>query len=104
MGSSKEDLIEFPEEIRRLAGQQLRKVQFGEDADDADSMSRVGAGCYELRFRDKAGWYRVIYVAKFEKAVYVLHSFSKKTNATPQTDIDLAIVWYGEAKRHAGVK
>jgi phage-related protein len=40
--------------------------------------------------RDEAGAFRVIYVAKFEHAVYVLHAFQKKTRKTPQADIELA--------------
>jgi len=38
----------------------------------------------------KEGEWRVIYVAKFEKAVYVLHAFEKKTQKTRQADIELA--------------
>ena len=40
-------------------------------------------GAYEIRVRDEAGTFRVIYVAKFEHAVYVLHAFQKKTRKTP---------------------
>lgn len=36
------------------------------------------------------GEWRVIYVAKFEEAVYVLHAFPKKTQKTRQEDIELA--------------
>jgi phage-related protein len=105
MGSSLDDLVKlFPEDMRKKAGQQLRKVQFGEDPDDAEPMPRVGPGAFEIRLTDAAGWYRVIFVAKFEKAVYVLHSFKKKTNDTPKADIDLAEARYRDAKKDAGVK
>jgi phage-related protein len=40
--------------------------------------------------RDEAGAFRVIDVAKFEHAVYVLHAFQKKTRKTAQADIELA--------------
>jgi phage-related protein len=50
----------------------------------------VGPGAYEIRVRDEAGAFRVIYVAKFETAVYVLHAFQKKTRKTPRADIELA--------------
>ncbi len=53
-------------------------------------MPDVGTGAYEIRVRDEAGAFRVIYVAKFNDAVYVLHAFQKKTRATAKTDIDLA--------------
>jgi phage-related protein len=50
----------------------------------------VGPGAYEIRVRDEAGAFRVIYVAKFEHAIYVLHAFRKTTQKTAKTDIDLA--------------
>ena len=66
-------------------------------------MSTVGAGAGEIRIKDEAGIYRVIYVAKFEDAVYVLHAFEKKTRKTRKADIDLAKARYkalaGERKR-----
>ena len=57
-------------------------------------------GAYEIRVRDEAGAFRVIYVAKFEHAVYVLHAFHKKTRKTPKADIEQAARRYemiGEA-------
>ena len=99
IGSSRHDLIALPVRVRTDIGKQLRKVQFGEPPDDFSPMTTVGQGAYEIRERDADGWYRAIYVAKFEKAVYVLHAFRKKTNATAQRDIDLAKARYIEAKR-----
>ncbi|ENS3338782.1 type II toxin-antitoxin system RelE/ParE family toxin [Escherichia coli] len=49
-----------------------------------------------MRTRDADGIYRVMYVAKFEEAVYVLHCFQKKTQTTSQSDIDLAKRRYKE--------
>ena len=43
----------------------------------------------EIRI-EKGGAFRVIYIAKFDKAVYVLHAFQKKTQRTPKKNIDLA--------------
>lgn len=43
-----------------------------------------------LNIRDAAGTFRVIYVAKLEDAVYVLHVFQKKTQKTAKADLDLA--------------
>ena len=66
-------------------------------------MSTVGAGAGEIRIKDEAGIYRVIYVARFEEAVYVLHAFEKKTRKTRKADIDLAKARYkalvGKRKR-----
>ena len=53
-------------------------------------MPTVGRGVSEIRIRDAAGAFRVIYVAKFSGAVYVLHCFQKKTEKTAKKDIDLA--------------
>ena len=57
-------------------------------------MKSVGAGDYEIRHRDPSGAFRVIYVAKRDEAVYVLHAFQKKSRTTARTDIDLAAKRY----------
>jgi putative component of toxin-antitoxin plasmid stabilization module len=49
----------------------------------------VGAGVNEIRVHAK-GEHRIMYVAKFDEAVCVLHAFEKKTQRTPQHDIELA--------------
>lgn len=71
-------------------GHELFMVQVGRTPSDFKPMPDVGAGVYEIRLRDEAGAFRVIYVAKFDNAVYVLHAFQKKTRATAKADIDLA--------------
>lgn len=53
-------------------------------------MRSVGSGAAEIRVRDSTGWFRVMYVAKFAEAVYVLHCFQKKAAQTPQPDIEIA--------------
>ena len=65
-------------------------VQVGREPADFKPIPSVGPGTYEIRVRDEAGAFRVIYVAKFERAVYVLHAFQKKTRESPQVDIELA--------------
>ena len=50
----------------------------------------VGKGVEEIRITDESGAFRVIYVARRADAVYVLHAFQKKTQATPKKDIDTA--------------
>ena len=89
-GSALVDLREFPQSAKREAGYQLDKVQHGLPPDDAKPMKTVGAGVVELRIWDEAGTFRVICVAKFEDAVYVLHCFQKKTEKTSKRDIELA--------------
>jgi phage-related protein len=89
VGSALDDLCRFPEEARRLAGYQLRRVQAGLMPDDWKPMSTIGAGAYELRIHADTE-HRVFYVAKFEEAVYVLHAFKKRTRQTRQADIEIA--------------
>ena len=81
-GSSLDDLRAFPLPARREAGHQLDQVQNGQEPDDWKPMNTVGQGAKEIRIRDAAGTFRVIYVAKFADAVYVLHCFQKKTEKT----------------------
>ena len=59
-------------------------------------MPTVGQGVQEIRIWDEAGTFRVIYVAKFESAIYVLHCFQKKTEQTNKADLDLAKKRYRE--------
>jgi phage-related protein len=53
-------------------------------------MPSVGSGVREVRIRDQAGAFRVIYLATRPEAVYVLHAFQKKTKATAKRDLELA--------------
>jgi phage-related protein len=95
-GSSLADLSKFPGRARREAGFQLFQVQAGLDADDWKPINTVGAGVREIRIRDTDGIFRVIYVASFAEAIYVLHCFQKKTRKTSQADIELATRRYKE--------
>jgi phage-related protein len=54
----------------------------------------VGAGTKEIRISDAQGIYRLMYVAKFEEAVYILHCFQKKSQATSKQDKDIAAARY----------
>ena len=90
IGDSLNSLREFPRNARNDAGRQLRKVQRGEAADDFKPMPSIGKGVEEIRVWDDSGTYRVIYTARLADAVYVLHAFQKKTQATSKQDIALA--------------
>jgi phage-related protein len=89
-GSALEDLRAFPAAARRAAGYQLDRVQRGREPDDWKPMNSVGQGAREIRIRDNKGAFRVLFVAKFEDAVYVLHCFQKKTQKTGKPDLELA--------------
>jgi phage-related protein len=90
VGDSLERLREFPEDARHDAGYQLELVQRGEQPDDFKAMPSIGKGVEEIRVRDDSGIYRVIYTARLANAVYVLHAFQKKTQATSKRDIRIA--------------
>jgi phage-related protein len=59
-------------------------------------MPTVGPGVQEIRIREDTGAFRVMYVAKFAHAVFVLHCFEKETQKTRQADLDLAAKRYNE--------
>lgn len=101
-GSSLDDLRAFPLAARREAGHQLDQVQNGQEPDDWKPMNTVGQGVKEIRIRDAAGAFRVIYIAKFAGAVYVLHAFQKKTEKTSKTDLDLAVKRYRDLLKELG--
>ena len=88
LGSSLADLRAFPDDARRDAGYQLRRVQSGLMPSDWKALSSVGPGVYEIRVHTGVE-HRVFYVAKFEEAVYVLHVFMKKTRKISMLDIEL---------------
>jgi phage-related protein len=93
-GSALTDLRNFPLSARREAGYQLDQVQHGGVPDDWKPMKAIGRGVREIRIQDENGAFRVIYVAKYADAVYVLHCFQKKTQKTSKPDLDLAAKRY----------
>jgi len=84
VGSAYDDLLAFPRDARKEAGFQLGKVQAGLEPADWKPFDEVGAGTREIQIREASGIYRVMYVAKFEEAIYVLHCFEKKTSGDQQ--------------------
>lgn len=90
LGDARERLRDFPADARVRAGYELREVQKGNEPTDWKPMKTVGPGVRELRIRLPGGAFRVIYLATLPKYVLVLHAFEKKTEQTPQKDIDLA--------------
>lgn len=89
LGDSLDRVREFPDEARGVAGFELWEVQQGKEPSNWKPMPSVGIGVNEIRVRT-GGAFRVIYVAKFAEAVYVLHAFQKQARKTPKPDLDLA--------------
>ena len=89
VGSSLGAVRAFPADARRAAGYQLRRVQSGLTPSDQKTLVTVGAGVLEIRIHTRTE-HRIVYLAKFEEAIYVLHAFEKRSRKTSQADLALA--------------
>jgi phage-related protein len=98
LGSTLAQVRGFPQDARAATGFQLRRLQTGLAPNDWKPVSSVGPGVCEIRIHT-ALEHRILYVAKFAEAIYVLHAFEKKTQRTPSTDIALARYRYGDLLR-----
>ena len=70
----------------------LGVVQFGGRPPSAKPWKGLGPGVLEIVEDEAAGTWRAVYTVRFEKAVYVLHAFQKKSKrgiATPKSELDL---------------
>lgn len=95
LGDSRRAVREFSDAARQQTGVELFAVQLGDNPSDWKPMPTMGSGVNEIRIHAN-NEYRVIYIAKFAEAVYVLHAFEKKTRQTPKQDIELAARRYRE--------
>ncbi|MEG3933352.1 type II toxin-antitoxin system RelE/ParE family toxin [Microcoleus sp. T2B6] len=104
IGSSRDDLRDFPEDVQQIMGFALYRAQLGKKHPDAKPLKGFkGAGVLEIVENFDGDTYRAIYTVKFEGIVYVLHSFQKKSKqgiATPKQDIDLIESRLKRAKEH----
>lgn len=95
LGDTHETIKGYPINVRREIGYNLDKVQRGLDPADWKPMVEVGQGVKEIRIHED-NEYRIFYVVKFKEAVYVLHSFIKKTEQTSKKDKDIGKKRYAE--------
>lgn len=79
----------MPEDARRDIGVELTLVQGGDLPTDWKPMRGIGTGVMEIRVH-RPGEFRVLYVARFTEAIYVLHAFGKRSQKTPKPDLALA--------------
>jgi phage-related protein len=98
IGSSYEDLKDFPADAMRDAGFQLRKIQQDEEPDDWKPMATIGPGVREIRISVGGGAFRLMYVVKIMDLVHVLHCFHKTTQQTSQRDIEKGRARYREVE------
>ena len=98
VGSTLDDVREFPDNIKRELGFDLDLVQQGLLPRDFKAMQNLGSGVMEIRVRDVSGAFRLVYVAKFANAIYCLHSFQKKTQKTSPKDLEIIKARYAAVK------
>jgi phage-related protein len=90
-GNSREVLTDFPDSIRADLGFSLWQLQQGEmPASATRRMESVGSGVWELKEQDERKWYRVIYLARIDNVIYVLHCFEKQSRKTERRDLEIA--------------
>lgn len=82
----------------QTAGYQLDKLQHGQLPTDWKPMPSIGPGAAEIRIHEPHE-HRVIFVAKFDEAIYVLHAFGKKTQRTSERDLNQARLAYAELQK-----
>ena len=96
LGDSLDVVRGFGRNVRVAIGSELRLLQKGEKPIHARPLKTVGRGVWELKVSEAEGQFRVVYVVKRNDRIYVLHAFQKKTQQTPQQDIELAKVRFKE--------
>lgn len=102
VGRSYAELLSFPPDVVHQAGYNLGRVQLGKEPGDWKPMESIGPGACEIRVRSVDGGtvqHRVLYVAKFPEAIYVLHAFEKKTRATSQHNLEVGMARYAQMLR-----
>ena len=93
LATSQGDLAEFPKLVRQALGKRIQTLQFGGLPVSWKPMPAVGNGVAEIRV-SVAGEHRVFFVTRFHEAIYILHAFEKKSQATPKHDIELGRARY----------
>ena len=104
LGTSLRNLRAFPDEAKKIIGDELQLIQFGGMPKDAKPFKGVGSGVFEIALRHDAEAYRTVLAVQLGRNIYVLHAFQKKSKkgiATPKPDVDLIKQRYKEAKELA---
>jgi phage-related protein len=92
VGSSLKDISRFPDEVQRGIGFALSAAQYGGKHPSAKPWKGEGPGILEVVKDHDGDTFRAIYTVRFANAVYVLHTFQKKSPhgiTTSQRDIAL---------------
>jgi phage-related protein len=92
MGSSKKDLLAFPEPVISAFGYALGAAQLGGKHPHSKPWKGEGGGVFEVVEDYSGNTYRAVYTVRFAEVIYVLHAFQKKSTTgiqTAKTDIAL---------------
>ncbi len=103
VGSSKDDLKEFPDDVQDHIGFALYQAQVGAKHRDAKPLASLGSGVLEVVSNFDTNTYRAVYTVRLRDAVYVLHAFQKKSKrgiATPKAEFDLVRRRLKAAEQH----
>lgn len=106
VGDSKDILRSFPEDVKDEAGSALRRVQYGQTPKHLRPLAELGRGVrgvYEIILDHDKETYRVVYVARLARGIYVLHAFHKKSKSgigIPPKDKELIVARYKTAVGH----
>lgn len=103
IGSSRKDYAQFPPKVQEAFGFELYLAQTGQFPPSGKPLKGLGPGIIELVEDFDGDTFRAVYTVRFETAVYVLHSFMKKSKTgirTPKADVDLIRRRYRDAEAH----
>ncbi len=92
VGSSKKDLLRFPDDVVDDIGYALGVVQLGGTPPTAKPWQGEGPGVFEIVENFRGDTFRAVYTVRFKKAIYVVHCFQKKSPSgtrTAKTDVEL---------------
>ena len=101
IGSSKNDLLAFPDAVKDEIGTALSVAQFGGKHPRAKPWRGEGPGVFEIVEDNRGDTYRAVYTVRFEAVVYVLHAFQKKSPSgirTSRRDVELIARRLNEAR------
>jgi phage-related protein len=104
LATSLRNLRAFPDEAKKLIGDELQLIQFGGMPKNAKPFKGVGSGVFEVAMRHDGEAYRTVLAVQLGRRIYVLHAFQKKSKkgiATPKPDVDLIKQRYKEARELA---
>jgi phage-related protein len=104
LNSSKEEICQFPDDVKREIGFALHLSQTGVNPLNAYPMTGFGsAAVREIIANHFGDTYRSVFTVRFEEVIYVLHAFKKKSkngNSTPKPEMSLIKKRLKDAEKH----